>query len=178
MKKLPTRSPEQMNFINSVLSMLGGQGNQGMGSVLQYYMNLMQGGPEATAAYEAPMMRQFNEQIVPGIAEKYGGAGALSSSGFSQELGHAGTDLQERLAMMRANQQMQGAQGFGNLFQGLGQMTTGFSPFGYMNEERNPSFLSSLGGLFGSGLGGGASMGLSNLGYGGIRGLAGLFGIG
>jgi hypothetical protein len=54
-----------------------------------------------TEAFEAPLMRQFNEQIIPGIAERYAGIGGLSSSGFQQSMGQAGSGLAELLAKLR-----------------------------------------------------------------------------
>jgi hypothetical protein len=42
--------------------------------------------------------RQFQEQIVPGIAERFTGQGAQRSSAFTQALGSAGAGLSERLA--------------------------------------------------------------------------------
>lgn len=60
---------------------------------------------ERYAQLEAPYMRQFNEQIMPGIAEQYAGAGALGSSGFQNAAGGASADLMERLASLNLNQQ-------------------------------------------------------------------------
>lgn len=42
--------------------------------------------------------RQFQEQTIPGIAERFTGQGAQRSSAFTQALGSAGAGLQERLA--------------------------------------------------------------------------------
>lgn len=72
-----------------------------------YLQNLLQGGDQAFSQFEAPFMRQFNQQIVPGIAERFAGLGGLSSSGFQQALGAASTDLSERLASLRGQLQMQ-----------------------------------------------------------------------
>jgi hypothetical protein len=72
----------------------------------QYLQNLLSQDPEAFKAFEAPAQRQFQQQI-GGIAERFGGLGATSSSGFQQALGSATTDLSERLAALRAGIQMQ-----------------------------------------------------------------------
>ena len=62
-------------------------------------------------------MRQFREDIMPGIAEQFAGlgAGGLSSSGFAQETGRASTDLAERLGQLRASLRQQGAEGLNKM---------------------------------------------------------------
>ncbi len=74
-----------------------------------YLSNLLSGSPESTAAFEAPAMRQFNEQIMPGIAEQFAGVGGLSSSGFQNSAAGAGASLAERLQALRSGLQFQGA---------------------------------------------------------------------
>jgi len=55
--------------------------------------------------------RHFQEQIVPGIAERFTGRGAQRSSAFTQALGSAGAGLSERLAGLEQEFNMnQGAQ--------------------------------------------------------------------
>lgn len=66
-----------------------------------YLQNALSNDPQAYAAYEAPQLRQFRQNI-GGLAEQFGGIGATSSSGFQQALSGATTDLQERLAQLRA----------------------------------------------------------------------------
>lgn len=96
---------------------------------------------------EAPMMRQFQEEIVPSIAERFSGMGAQSSSAFAQSMGQAGAGLQERLAALKGNlihqgtqQQLQAAQmglGYAGLpaqvSQNLLSTGMGMQPFGYQN---------------------------------------------
>lgn len=72
----------------------------------QYLQGLLSQDPEAFKNFEAPYQRQFQQQI-GGIAERFGGLGATSSSGFQQALGSASTDLSERLAALRSQIQMQ-----------------------------------------------------------------------
>ena len=54
-------------------------------------------------------MSQFNQDVVPGIAERFtaGGAGSQRSSAFQQAMGGAGAGLQERLASMQQGFNMQ-----------------------------------------------------------------------
>lgn len=68
---------------------------------------LSQSPEERYAGLEAPYMRQFQEQIMPGIAEQFAGAGALGSSAFGNAAAGAGTDLMERLASLNINAQNQ-----------------------------------------------------------------------
>lgn len=98
--------------------------------------------PEMMKQFEAPMMRQFNEQVVPGIAERFSGMGARSSSAFNQTMGQAGAGLSEQIAAMRANLGMGAAQqafGYAQLpFQQMmqrAQLGLGTSPFGYQALE-------------------------------------------
>lgn len=74
-----------------------------------FLQRIMNPSPEATQEFEAPYMRQFNEQIVPGLAERFTSLGAQDSSAFRQALGAAGADLMERLAALRGNLGLQGS---------------------------------------------------------------------
>jgi len=73
----------------------------------EYLQDMLSGDSEAYQKFEAPAMRQFYEDILPEIAEKYAGAGAGSSSAFGLAATHAGGALSEQLAAMRENLRMQ-----------------------------------------------------------------------
>lgn len=92
-------SPQQRQVIESVLNMLTGQGQQPGGLL---------GELGDDSALMAPAMRRFQEQTIPGIAERFSGtgAGSQSSSAFQQSLGAAGASLQENLAKMSADRKM------------------------------------------------------------------------
>ena len=47
-------------------------------------------------------LNTFQNQILPDIAERFGGANALNSSGYAGALSQAGTGLAERLAAMQS----------------------------------------------------------------------------
>jgi hypothetical protein len=68
--------------------------------------------PGAFEDFEAPYMQNFQENIMPDIANRFAGMGTgnsgLSSSGFQQTLAQAGRGLQKDLAQMRGGLQMQG----------------------------------------------------------------------
>lgn len=87
------------------------------GQSADYYRDILENDPSMLEALFSPEMRRFNEQIIPDLAEQYAGmgAGGLSSSGFQNSATRAGTDLSERLAMMRQNLRQQAAQGLSNL---------------------------------------------------------------
>jgi hypothetical protein len=80
----------------------------------QYLSGLLSGDPSSYQDQFAPEIRQFNEETAPGIAERFAGlgtgAGASNSSALSQSLSQAGAMLSERLAAMRANQQLGASQ--------------------------------------------------------------------
>jgi len=53
---------------------------------------------------ENQALSQFNQQIIPSIAERFTSMGAQNSSAFQQALSQAGAGLSERLAGMREQQ--------------------------------------------------------------------------
>lgn len=99
---------------NEALKKYLGQGIEttplyGAGS--DFLQSLLGGGPNAFSQFEAPYMQQFQQQIAPGIAERFSGmgtgGGAQSSSGLNQALAAAGGNLQNQLASLHGNLQMQ-----------------------------------------------------------------------
>jgi len=155
-KQLPTMSGGQQDLFNQLLQMLGGQGG-GMGQGMDYLKGILSGSPESQRAFEAPYMRQFNEEIVPGIAERFAGVGGQRSSALGQELGSAGAGLQEMLASMR-EQQKSGAMGQLMGMLGMGVQTPTFQGMytpGHTQQGWGTSLLGSLGAGAGMALGGG-----------------------
>ena len=159
---MPSFSPEQQGLLGQIVGGLGGQQGPLAGG-LQNLMQMLSGGGEA---YEAPAMRQFQEQILPMISERFTGmgSGAQRSSAFGQQLGQAGAGLAENLAMQREGLKQQGMAQLQSLL-GLG-MT---SPFQYMQI---PGTEGGLGKLLG-GLGSGIGSGLGTLGMGALGNLLG-----
>lgn len=169
MQKVNLFNKQQKGLQNMLLGQLGGQNtNISQNSLYQsgsnYLQQLLSGSPEATKAFEAPYMRQFNEQIIPQLAERFtgAGAGAQSSSAFQQALGQSGADLTERLASLRG--QLQG----GAANQALGYAQQPISNFAGLSQQAfRPSFENilrpSTGGVLG-GLFGGASQGIGQAG--------------
>jgi len=95
-----TQTGEQSDFLKKMFESMGVPFEQGM----QYLQGILGGGDEAFRDFEAPMMRQYNEQIVPGIAARFSGmgAGSQASSAFPQALSQSAADLTERLSSQRA----------------------------------------------------------------------------
>jgi hypothetical protein len=148
---ISTLDKGQKNVLNQLMQQLSQMFRGGGADIQQnplyqsgasYLQNLLSGSPESTSAFEAPYLRQFNEQIVPGLAERFAGmgAGAQSSSAFRNALGSASSGLQENLAALRAGLQGQASdqalqyaqQPFANLSGlaglGLGTQTKAFMP--------------------------------------------------
>lgn len=180
LKKFDQYTPGQNNLLNQLLQALGIGGNTS-NAYNQAQSNLMEilgGGNEAYDRFAAPYMRQFQEETLPGIAERFAGMGALSSSGFGQALGSAGAGLQERLASLREGlRQNAGAQAFGQYNQGAGA-ALGAQPFGYNVQKGGQGLLNSI--MQGGGAAGAFTPGAIK-GYGqdiasGLSKFAGLFG--
>jgi len=136
--QLPNMNPQQQQVLDQLLSILSGSGGQ----VQNYLQDLFSDDPEALERMFAPARREFQEQTVPGIAERFSGlgSGAQSSSAFAQDLSQAGSSLSEKLASMREGLRGQGLAAFQNLSaQGLGAQ-----PFSYLQKQRKPGFWESL----------------------------------
>lgn len=124
--RFSTLDPQQQQIYQMLTQMLGSGGN--FQQAQDYQSQLLSGDPAAYEKFEAPYKRQFNEQIVPGLAERFSGmgAGAQSSSAFQQALGGAGADLSERIASMREGLRYQASsQPFEQLMRLLGLETQG-----------------------------------------------------
>lgn len=155
LKKVKQFTPEQMQMLKSITDALMDQGGgfQGAFNVLNQYLN-----PESDVykSLEAPYLRQFEQETVPMLAERFAGfgggmGGGLSSSGFGQALGAAGAGLQENLAAMKTGLQRQSA---GDIF-GLMQQALGAQPFGYERVQGGPGYIPTMVGQGMKGFGGG-----------------------
>lgn len=148
----PFRGKQEQLF-SQLQQALQGQGAGGaFGESADYYRRLLSG--DEAGAFEAPLRREFQEDILPGIAEQFAGmgSGALSSSGFQQASTRAGTDLAERLGSLRANLRMQGAQGLSGLAQ-QGLSTVDEMVFRPRTPGLGEQFATSIAGGVGQGLG-------------------------
>jgi len=161
-KQISTTTPAQQQLFSQILGGLGGLQGQGLGAI----QSMLGGSQDFLSQLQAPALRQFQEQILPGIAERFSGLGAQGSSAFGQQLGSAGAGLAEDLASQRAQLGMQSQQ------QGLQQLLAllGFSQGQQFETAFQPGQEGALGGILG-GLGQGVGFGLGGAAGGGIGGL-------
>jgi hypothetical protein len=172
-KKIPNMSPEQMQMMNQWMGQVGQGGFAGGGapayqSGMGYLQDLYSQSPEAFSRMQEPYMKQFQQQTVPGLAERFSQAGGRQSSAFNQAMGQAGGNLSSQLGGMF--EQMR-SQNLGNLLnfanapfqQGMQMMN--LKPFGYETQEGSPGLLGPIlgavggaaAGPFGSAIGSGAA---------------------
>ena len=180
-EKMPTMTKEQEGLLNQIMQQLGGGGQLGQqyGQALGGLEEFMDPSSEAMQRFADPYMRQFEQQTIPGIAERFAGAGSglggsLSSSGFGQALGAAGGNLQSQLASMKTGLQRQAIGDIMSQYGGMTGKALGARPFGYQAPQQGliPQMLTSYAGagfpgipgmqqgqgfarLFGQGRGGG-----------------------
>lgn len=158
LRSIPTMDPNQQALFSQLLGGLGGQGgalSSGMGNLSQ----LLSGSPQAFQAYEAPAMRQFQQEIIPGIAERFSrfGQGSQQSSAFGQQMGQAGSMLSENLAAQRGGLQQNAMSQLISLL-GLGTQTPTQQSF-YTPSYKSPGAF----GSFASGMAPYAGQSLGNL---------------
>ncbi len=109
-----TYTPGQQGGIDDILKMVNGmKGGADLNSNPQYqqgneWLMDMFNDPEFFKNFEAPMMRQFNEETVPGLANRFasmGSGGSTGSTAFRNQLGREGSNLQTNIAAMRGGMQ-------------------------------------------------------------------------
>lgn len=146
-------TPQQQQVLNQLLS----QASQSIPQQTQFLQSLLSPGSEVEQTFAAPALRQFDEEIIPSIAERFTsgfGPGSYKSSAFGQQLGKAGAGLSEALAALRSQLGFQGISGL----QGL--LGTGLTP------QYETAFRPRTQGLLGQGLGAfsqGLGLGLPSL---------------
>lgn len=126
--------PEQEGLYQQLENAAKQRGAGGaFGDTADYYRSNLSNDPADFAAFAAPQLRQYNEDIVPGISEQFAGmgAGGLSSSGFRNAQVQGATDLSERLGAIRAGLRENAARGL----QGIG--TQGLQSYS-TNMETDP----------------------------------------
>lgn len=109
---------EQQALQSQILQQLQGMGGQGggYGMAQDYYKDILSGNPDAYNQFASPYLQNFEQQIVPRLAERFAGlggglgGGTLGSSGFGQAIGGAGAQLQAQLAQLHAGLRQNAAQ--------------------------------------------------------------------
>jgi len=141
-KNVSTLRPEQEGLYQQLVG-AGQQPGAGgaFGTSADYYRGLLSDDSSDYNAFSAPALRQYNQDVVPGISEQFAGmgAGGLSSSGFRNAQIQGATDLSERLGALRAQLRQTGAQGLQNIgAQGLNNfsqnMTTRPGTEGFLSQ--------------------------------------------
>lgn len=150
---LPNFSKEQQGLLGQLVGGLGGQGGA-LGGGLDVLKQLLGGG---SGSFQDQAQRQFQEQTIPGLAERFSGmgAGAQQSSAFGQQLGQAGAGLAENLAAQRSQFQQAGLSQLQSL---LGTSLT--SPFSHQLIPGQQGGLQKLLGGFGQAAGAGIGQGI------------------
>jgi len=153
MQQASTMTGGQSELLEKLLGQMSG-GGTGM----EYLQNILSGD---TSQFEQPLMRQFHQQTIPGLAQRFSGAGAgaQSSSAFQQALGGAGAGLSENLGALRGNLQMQAA----NTMQGTLGNLLGQRSFPNIFRPSSPGIFGSMMPGIGSGIGTGGTMGILKL---------------
>lgn len=147
MSKVPTISKDQKGILNQIMQLLGQGGGigQGQGESVNYLRQLMNPNSQAVNQFAQPYIDQFNQQTVPGLAERFAGlganSGALQSSGFGQALGAAGGNLQTQLAALKAGLGQQAAQSLMQQYSNLAGIGLSAQPFGY--QQKGPTMTGS-----------------------------------
>lgn len=151
-KQLPTKTPQQQNVLSQYanqFNQLGGAGGN-LERATSILGNILSGDEGTFNKFAAPYMQQFEQQLVPQLAERFAGlggahgGGALQSSGFAQALGGAGANLQSTLANLFANLQRGTANDVFGQYNQLAQTALGASPFENIRERGNTGVLGGL----------------------------------
>jgi hypothetical protein len=164
--KMDLYTKGQKSFMDNLLGVMGRdmgdldiRQNPAYQTGLSKLMQLLSDDPQAMQAFQAPALQQFNEQIAPGIAERYTAAGARNSSAMNNALAQAASSLSTNLNAQRAGLQSnalsqllgyanQPIQNFGSLSNlGLGQQ--------FQYGQPSPGFLQGILPGVGQGIGGG-----------------------
>jgi hypothetical protein len=151
--KLETMTPEQRNMLNSLMKQLGSSGQIGQGGQqgTGYMQQMLDPSSEAYKKFEQPYMNQFNQETVPGLAERFAGmgggmGGGTSSSGFGQALSSAGSNLQSQLAALKTGMQGQAANSLMQQFQNMMGQGLGAQAYGYSHQPASPGMFANMAG--------------------------------
>ncbi len=102
----------QLGLIDEAIGNIKGKGG-GAGSDITQNPIYQQGNdwlmsmfndPEFFKSFEAPLQRQFQEETVPGLANRFasmGSGGSLGSTAFRNQLGREGSNLSTNIAALR-----------------------------------------------------------------------------
>lgn len=125
-----TYSGKQRSTIDNLLDMVkGGQTGQNMGAGQDWLSSLFND-PEFFKQFEAPLQRQFQEETIPGLANRFAGmgsGGSTGSTGFRNQATREAGNLSTNIGALRGGMQQQGVnQASQNYFNMLQQ---GLTPY-------------------------------------------------
>ena len=149
-QKLDTMNSGQKRLLKQMTSMLSNKGSlgQGMQGGIDLQRQLMDPSSQAVQQFAQPYMNEFNQQTIPGLAERFAGMGAmgggLSSSGFGQSLGAAGGNLQAMLAQLKAGLGQQAAQSLMGQYGNMSSQAMSAQPFAYHQQQQSPGILGGM----------------------------------
>jgi hypothetical protein len=130
-----------LSLLDQVQQQVSGMRNQGDVTQNQNYqtgqdwLQSMFSDPQFFNQFEAPIRRDYEENVIPGLANRFAGmgsGGSLGSTAFRNALGREGTNLSTNLAALRGGMQQNAVpqlqsysqQPFQNYMQMLGLGTT------------------------------------------------------
>jgi len=110
-----TYNPNQLGFLDNMLNNIKGQ-NQDITQDQNYqqgqdWLHSLFNDPEFFKSFEAPLQRQFQENTVPELANRFAGmgsGGSMGSTAFRNQLGREGSNLSTNIAALRGGMQQQG----------------------------------------------------------------------
>jgi len=110
-----TYNKGQKNLIDDIVNQVKGMGPQGninQNPQFQQGQNWLMSlfnNPEFFNSFEAPLRRDFEENIGPGIANRYAGmgSGSTGSTGFRNQIAREGGNLETNIAALRGGMQSQ-----------------------------------------------------------------------
>jgi len=111
-----TYNKGQLSFLDDLMQKIKGGSNQGDITQNQNYqqgqdwLQSMFNDQDFFNQFEAPMQRQFQENTIPDLANRFasmGSGGSLGSTAFRNQLGREGSNLQTNIAAMRGGMQQQ-----------------------------------------------------------------------
>jgi hypothetical protein len=142
-EKGSTYTKGQQGLIDEVLGLVKGNLGGGQGDITQNqnyqtgqdWLQSLFNDPNFFQSFEAPLQRQFQEETVPGLANRFasmGSGGALGSTAFRNQLGREGSNLSTNIAALRGGMQQQaipqlqayGQQPISNIMQYIQQALT------------------------------------------------------
>lgn len=116
-KQGSTFNPNQLSLIDQIIQQVKGMGNQDITQNQSYqsgqnWINDLFNDENFFQNFEAPLQRQFQEQTVPDLANRFasmGSGGSTGSTAFRNQLAREGSNLSTNIGALRGGLQQQGA---------------------------------------------------------------------